>query len=91
MRLGDTLSLRLTVEETEAERSDRGLVKTRIEVLRGVADADGENGVDGGDRDDGETDAEVVCSMVALTLFARREDGTEGENGDESGDESGAA
>ncbi|ADQ67011.1 acyl dehydratase [Halogeometricum borinquense DSM 11551] len=53
VRPGDTLSLRLTVVETEAEGPDRGLVKTRIEVLN---------------------DTEVVCSMIALTMFARRDD-----------------
>jgi acyl dehydratase len=84
VRPGDTLSLRLEVLSKESERPDRGLVESRIEVLR---DADGaEDGEDeraddgdGGDAADADEDdaGEVVCSMVALTMFARRGDGEE--------------
>jgi acyl dehydratase len=70
VRPGDTLSLRLEVLAKEAERPDRGLVESRIEVVRC---ADGETD----DENDGDAAGEVVCSMVALTMFARRGDGEE--------------
>ena len=72
VRPGDTLSLRLEVLSKEAERPDRGLVESRIEVVRDGADG-GENG-----ESDGDAGGEVVCSMVALTMFGRRDgDGEE--------------
>jgi acyl dehydratase len=72
VRPGDTLSLRLEVLSKKAERPDRGLVESRIEVVRDGADG-GEDG-----ESDGDAGGEVVCSMVALTMFGRRDgDGEE--------------